>query len=233
MGRRLSVAEIAAALILMLTGSTVTLTLLGLRVDRTGLPHFGFLAWNLLLAWVPMLLALTIFGLHRLCAPNVVLLALAAPWLLFLPNAPYLATDVVHLRTTWGGVPLWFDTLLVCSAGATGVLLGYGAVYTVQVVVAQRKSVAMGWAVAFVSLGLSAVGVYVGRYLRFNSWDAILDPYPLLDRMFTRLADPLGNEFLLLAVAVFSVLLVAGYLIIIVAAQTASHAARRNLARIR
>jgi len=199
----------------------VTLLLLRIRMLETSLPHFGFLAWNLFLAWVPMVLALVMLALHRLRAPSLVIGLVGVPWLLFLPNAPYLATDIIHLRTEWGGVPPWFDVVLVLSAAATGVMIGYTALYTVHGIVDERLGALPGWLFALVVLPVVAIGVYLGRVLRFNSWDAIVDTGDLFRVTVGRSSSPLENPFVLAAVALMTILLLAGYVIFLAAASAA------------
>lgn len=231
MARRISVLQIAGLLLVAVAGSALTLGLLALRVSRTGLPHFGFLASNLALAWTPMVLALGIFAAHRLRARSLTLAVLGAGWLVFLPNAPYLVTDVIHLRTAWGGVPWWFDAALIGSAAGTGLLLGYAALLVVQVVVAERHGETAGWLVATAALVASGVGVYIGRFLRLNSWDVVSRPDALIDLARARLADPLANELLLGMVAIVGTMLIAGYLVFVAAAATFADVTRRSTAR--
>src|SRR5687767_11507135 len=69
---------------------------------------YDFLPWNLFLAWIPLLAAVGVYDAARRGAKPARLLPLAAIWLLFLPNAPYLLTDYVHLGSR-DDAPLWFD----------------------------------------------------------------------------------------------------------------------------
>ncbi|HEX6032281.1 MAG TPA: DUF1361 domain-containing protein, partial [Tepidiformaceae bacterium] len=104
-------AAVAGAFGLMVC-SAVAVALLVVRVRMTGDPHFAFLVWNLFLAWVPMALAVLLFAAHRGGAPSLFLAAPFGLWLLFLPNAPYLLTDFIHLAPDTR-VPLWFDFALL------------------------------------------------------------------------------------------------------------------------
>jgi uncharacterized membrane protein len=121
-------------------------------------------------------------------------------WVLFLPNAPYLVTDYMHLAPD-SRVPLWFDFALLGAFSASGLLLGFASVYIVQAIVATRAGAVAGWLGTGTSFGLCAVGIYVGRVLRFNSWDAVQEPGVLLGLALARLADPLGNTLLVATVA--------------------------------
>ena len=81
--------------------------------------HFGalgfrFLVWNLILAWIPLLLALFVYDRYRRGSPLARLAPALAVWLLFLPNAPYIVTDFVHLSAA-SSAPLWFDGVVVSA----------------------------------------------------------------------------------------------------------------------
>lgn len=95
-GRRLSswAAWLTLALGLL---SLAAVGLLELRIDRVGKPAFRFLIWNLGLAWIPFVLSLGVAAVHGQGRRRPLLWALGLSWLLFLPNAPYVITDFVHL----------------------------------------------------------------------------------------------------------------------------------------
>ena len=186
--------------------------LLAVRIDRVGEPAFVFLRWNLFLAWIPFLLSLSVAAVHSRGGPRPLLWVLGAGWLLFLPNAPYILTDFIHLGGV-GGAPLWFDAALIGTFATTGLALGLSSLLVVHHVVEARAGPVVGWAVALSSLVLSAIGIYLGRFPRFNSWDVITDPHGLVPVVLQRLADPLGNTFLLRFGVAMSTLLLASYLV--------------------
>ena len=188
------------------------LGLLVLRMDRVGEPAFLFLVWNLFLAWVPFVAALCLIGAHRVGAPRGVLWLLGAGWLLFLPNAPYILTDFIHLGRA-SGAPLWFDAAVIGGFAATGLGLGLASLLVVHHLVDVRAGRVAGWVVAVTSLLLSAVGVYLGRFPRFNSWDVLTDPHSLVSVVLQRLADPFGNPFLIRFAGAMSIGLVGAYLL--------------------
>jgi uncharacterized membrane protein len=138
------------------------------------------LVWNLFLAWVPFLLALLVYdGERRGWSPGP-LLALGAAWLVFLPNAPYIVTDFKHLVQS-PVVPLWVDVVVLAAPAWTGMLLGFLSLYLVQAVVRQLAGARVAWLAAVAVLGLSSFGIYLGRVLRWNSWDVIANPSILSD----------------------------------------------------
>jgi uncharacterized membrane protein len=192
--------------------SLAAVGLLAVRIDRVGEPTFVFLTWNLFLAWIPFLLSLSVAAVHGRGGPRPLLWVLGAGWLLFLPNVPYILTDFIHLGRA-GGAPLWFDAALIGTFATTGLALGLGSLLVVHHVVEARAGRVVGWAVALSSLVLSAIGIYLGRFPRFNSWDVVTNPHTLVPVVLQRLADPLGNTFLLRFGMVMSTLLLASYLV--------------------
>ncbi len=201
--------RLTAVLVILSAGALV---LLEERAHRAGAHAFMFLPWNLFLAWVPFVLALGAAAVHARRGPRLLLWALAIGWLLFLPNAPYILTDFVHLGRR-GGVPLWFDAALIGAFAATGLLLGLASLLIVHHIVEERAGRIQGWLVAIGSLVLSAAGIYLGRFPRFNSWDVLTNPGALADVVLNRLADPLGNPFLLRFAVLLSLILVSAYVV--------------------
>ena len=212
-GERPRAAYWLAGLTLVLVVLSLTAVgLLAVRIDRVGEPAFIFLTWNLFLAWIPFLLSLGVAVVHSRDGPRPLLWVLGAGWLLFLPNAPYILTDFIHLGRA-DGAPLWFDAALIGTFAGTGLILGLASLLVVHHVVEARTGRVVGWAVAVGSLVLSALGIYLGRFPRFNSWDVVTDPLGLVAVVLDRLADPLGNPFLLRFGVVMSTVLVGFYLV--------------------
>ncbi len=185
------------------------LGLVWVRAQATGELRFRFLVWNLFLGVLPFPFALcTDFLLRR---PRWYLsLPLGALWLLFLPNSPYLVTDLIHLSPT--EVPYWYDALLYGSFAVTGVLLGFGSVGLVQTAVRDRFGRKSGWIIALSSLVLSAFGIYLGRVERWNSWNILEQPTRLARSVLAPLHSPLENAKTVGFVVIYSAFLVIGYL---------------------
>jgi uncharacterized membrane protein len=153
---------------------------------------YGFLAWNLFLAWIPLVAAFFVYDLQQRGARLGRLLPLAAVWLLFLPNAPYLLTDLIHLGVR-DDAPLWFDLVLFSAFAWTGGLLGFLSVYLLQVVVRRTAGEVWSWAFVSISLLACAFGIYLGRSLRWNSWEVLTNPGPLASDIWARVSDPLAH----------------------------------------
>ena len=181
--------------------------LLALRAARAHNWVFFFLIWNLFLAAIPFAAA-EVFARAKW---HVARWPAFATWLLFLPNAPYIVTDFIHLRAR-PPVPLWYDVLLLLSCAGTGLLLGYGSVMLVQRATARRWGARTGWSVAVVSILLSAFGIYLGRFLRFNSWEALTDPLPLFSDISAHLMNPMDHPRAFAVTILYGVALLLGYL---------------------
>lgn len=146
---------------------------------------FIFLPWNLILAWVPLWLAMQLKEDTK--QPQLILYL--ALWLLFFPNAPYIITDFVHLRPR-PDFPFWFDAMLLFSFAFTGLLLG---IISALIVFKKMKGLFAAWkASGFMILAmiLSGYGMYIGRFLRYNSWDLLTDPIQILSETASRLVHP-------------------------------------------
>ncbi|UQE76924.1 DUF1361 domain-containing protein [Gordonia sp. PP30] len=105
-------------LLAALAGTSALTAVLGVTDPAAPLSYPSrFLIWNLFLAWIPLAFALAFAVVRR----RIWLLPLGLLWLAFLPNAPYLITDLVHLRE---GYDLWRHVLQYGVAAWTGIMLG-------------------------------------------------------------------------------------------------------------
>jgi uncharacterized membrane protein len=177
--------------------------------------------WNLFLAWIPFALALLIYDGHRRGARLVQLLGLGLLWLLFFPNAPYIVTDFKYLADMTGKTFL-FEGLLIGTAALTGLLLGFMSLYLIQAMVRRAAGARYAWLFVFVALGLSSVGVYLGRVLRWNSWDVFVRPGSLLGELTGALVDPLAHPRPIAITILFTSFLLASYAIFYSLARTSS-----------
>ena len=103
------------------------------RIFYTRTPEHIAIAWNLLLAWIPFALALIVYDRARSGLSTPALAAVGVLWLLFLPNAPYIVTDLKHVGRG-GGVPVLYDVLLLSAAAWTGLLLGLTSLFLMHAV---------------------------------------------------------------------------------------------------
>jgi uncharacterized membrane protein len=164
---------------------------LGLETYREQRLHdvtYQFLVWNLTLAWVPLVLALLVYDGDRRGARLRSLLPLGALWLLFLPNAPYILTDFIHL-SDGGGAPLWLDGATLSAFAWTGLLLGFVSLHLVHAVVRGRVGATTAWCFVAACLVLVSLGVWLGRFLRWNSWDLLTRPGQSFAQLVPHLHD--------------------------------------------
>src|SRR4030095_7892763 len=161
----------------LLLASAASSSLVAARVVHTGRLTYGFLVYNLALAWIPLAFAAAAYGLAGLASRRRALpIGLCSiGWLLFFPNAPYLLTDLMHLRVQANRL-LWFDVIALPSFAWTGLALGFASLFLMQRMVAERVGRAWSWLFAAAAIGAGAFGIYLGRYRRWNSWDVVLDP---------------------------------------------------------
>ena len=150
--------------------------------------RFRFLAWNLVLAVIPALAAAAMASADRRGKP--VFLALwGVVWLVFLPNAPYLITDLVHLQPR-PPVPYWFDIGLFAAFAGAGVLSAFSSFGDVQQVASRHFGRWAGWVVVAVASFAAGFGIELGRMGRWNSWDVLTQPGDLFREILARLVDP-------------------------------------------
>ncbi len=147
------------------------------RTLLSGSNEYAFLVWNIILAWIPLVMAYAAksFSLNRKTVLFIMPFA-AILWLLFLPNAPYMLTDLLHLGYPKEFVPLWFDVLLILWFSWTGLSLGIVSLFMMQDIVRREFGRVPGWVFVGIVGFLASLGIYIGRFLRWNSWDVILNP---------------------------------------------------------
>jgi len=170
------------------------------RVIRTHSLALVFIPWNLFLAFVPLF-----FSYRLLKTGNKIVAAIyLVAWLVFFPNAMYIITDLFHLKKMHH-VPEWYDLLILFSAAITGVIAGYLSLHNVERYVGK---IVNGKHVEFLTLSiflLCGYGIYLGRYLRWNSWDLIADPFSLLDDIRDDVFHPFHNKECWLLTLLFGV----------------------------
>jgi uncharacterized membrane protein len=161
------------------------------RMAATGFITYLSLVWNLFLAFIPY--AISEWLLHH---PAIIenkwkKLAALLAWLLFIPNSFYIVTDLFHLEE-FDAAPKWFDLLILFSFAWNGLLLGILSVRKVEQMLVSSGRLSLFFVFAF--MWLNALGIYLGRYLRYNSWDIIARPFSLFADMLQLLAHPVQNK---------------------------------------
>ena len=176
----------------LLAGATVfSVAVWRVRAEYTGSGRYGFLIWNLFLAWIPFLISYFAYTLTlRRWWIYIVVPLTALLWLIFFPNAPYMLTDFQHLATTAADLPVWYDVMMLIWFAFTGLLLGMVSLFLMQEIIRREFGRWAGWAFVALVTALSSAGVYMGRFLRWNSWDILRDPTGIALYSFERAQNP-------------------------------------------
>jgi uncharacterized membrane protein len=180
------------------------------RAGWSGRLTYFFLFWNLFLATVPWALA---HAARVADARNKRWLAwaLLVPWLLFLPNAPYVLTDFVHLHER-PPVALWYDAALLATASLTGLAFAVVSLRIAHDFVRARAGELAGWSTVAVACGASGFGIWLGRFERLNSWDVVADPAAVIHDTLAVAIHPVSNTRAVVVTTVFALLFGAAYL---------------------
>ena len=160
------------------------------RVAYSDTKTFLFLNWNLFLAFIPWVLTSIAIIKPSIQKRKIVIFLLLGVWLLFFPNAPYILTDLFHLRQNFS-MPIWFDLVLILSFAWTGLLFGFLSLWDIERILSKSVKPKIVRCISVILLFLGSFGIYLGRYLRWNSWDIITEPF----RLFYDIGDRIINPF--------------------------------------
>jgi uncharacterized membrane protein len=181
----------AGIFLLLAVASAICVIMVLARNAYSDTGQYRSLVWNLFLAWIPFVLAYLAYILSwRRWLLYLILPIFAFLWLIFFPNAPYILTDLQHLNEQASNVPLWYDVILLVWFSWTGMLLGIVSLNLMQEIVKRQIARWLGWVFVFVVAGLSSAGVYIGRFIRLNSWDILQDPAGTAENLWNWLQDP-------------------------------------------
>ena len=179
------------------------------RVAATGYLTYVFLLWNLFLAFIPYVISYWLCNNVHLIKNKLKLIGLVAGWLLFVPNSFYILTDLFHLARNHSA-PKWFDLLLLLSFAWNGLLFGILSMRKMETVLHKVSGKTFSLFIIFIVMCLVAYGIYLGRFLRYNSWDIIAQPFSLFGEMIEMLLHPLHNSMewgMIFCYAIFMTLL--------------------------
>lgn len=189
----------------------ISLLLYVLRLVGYG-NYFSYMVWNLLLAVIPF--GLGIYLIKRLAntswlaTPN---LLLTVVWLGFLPNSFYMVTDLIHVAEVDTST-IVFDTVMLLSFAITGLLLGYASVLMIHKALLQRvRRRSAAYIIALVFL-LCSYAIYLGRYMRWNTWDVLINPLGLIANIIDSFVVPQEGSPMLQTTLLFFVFIGGLYL---------------------
>ena len=171
----------------------ISLNLLNRSSDR--------IIWNLFLAFIPLALS---FYLFRLSATrNLIWWAILLVFVAFLPNASYILTDSIHIIELGQSYPNWAIILILIPQYVLFIIIGFEA-YVICLtkldsylanLVTQKYLILVNGIVH----GLCIIGIYLGRFERFNSWDLVTKPRKVIFTTRSDLSD--FNSLLMMAIA--------------------------------
>lgn len=175
-----------SAPVFALTLASVILTaLVAYRIIAGAQVRHAYLVWNLFLAWLPLVFA--VLAVERFNTNGTVrdrkFVALGVAWLLFFPNAPYIFTDLVHVLMKWRP-SFWSEMMLILLCAMTGFLAGFLSLQAMHGLATRLWGRIAGWLFVAAVSGLAGFGVYLGRFVRLNSWD-VLNPVRLVKGVST------------------------------------------------
>jgi len=166
------------------------------RMIATDSLAYLFLPWNLFLAFVPYWITRWMTGNISIIENKVKLVIVLAAWLLFIPNSFYIITDFFHLSNPgFGSAPKWFDLLLIFSFAWNGIICGVISLRRVEIIIALVSGKGFSILLVLGVMWLSAFGIYIGRFLRYNSWDVITDPFSLSGEIINMVIHPFENSY--------------------------------------
>jgi uncharacterized membrane protein len=202
-----SLLRVTAALVL---ASAVSCVFLVGQEQLLGRPSWRFLVWNLVLAWIPFAITVALSLRERWGRVSGTLVGVA--WLLFLPNAPYLVTDMVHVARL--GNNRWAEVLSVAAFAFTGLMLGLTSLWLMHERLRRRFGRVLAWCAVALSVAATGFGVALGRFARLNTWDVITRPDALASDIGDRLLHPLNHPQGTAATVAVALLFGSGYLVL-------------------
>lgn len=172
-----------------------------------------FLVWNLILAWIPYIAALSLKPLYEKTNSKILILFVLMIWLFFFPNAPYIITDFVHLNKKTG-LPIWYDISVLYSFAGIGLMLGLLSLLEVEKFLSLHIKKWIAQIMTLSTIPLCGFGIWMGRYQRWNSWDIVTRPDMVLMDIYLQIKDPIANMDTLGLSVVITIIILFSYLLL-------------------
>jgi len=150
---------------------------------------FIYILWNIFLAFIPFIISFFILYFQKEKKLNKIIFIIGMIlWILFIPNAPYIVTDFIHLGTT-KSIPIIYDILLIFSSAVIGLILAMHSFFHIEQIIKMKYSIKVSSFIMAIIILLTSFGVYLGRFLRFNSWDLFVDHVSLVKNVWKIISD--------------------------------------------
>lgn len=186
----------------------------GMRVAIARNFDYWYLFWNLLLAWIPVPISVILVKvLHRKTWWEPLPIILTLLWLGFLPNSFYLITDLIHLHST-GDVGLLFDVTFFMSFIWNGIIAGILSMVIVHREINRRQGEFIGGLLVGIVVLLASFAIYLGRSLRWNTWDVVVNPAGVLFDVGERFINPLAHPQVISTTLTFTILVGVMYMVV-------------------
>lgn len=150
-----------------------------IRAIIFGKSFFPYVYWNMFLAWLPWAISKTVTGSEK----RLVRWGKGLAWLLFLPNSFYLATDLIHLRESTE-ISFWIDLVMLLSFTSSAFLMGFYSFNNIEKVFTRNSTQHVQTISRILLFAACSYGVYMGRILRWNTWDLVVRPGAVLQSVF-------------------------------------------------
>lgn len=197
----------------LIIASIALTALLLFRVYHTKSSYLLFLIWNLFLAFIPLFISQFMLIKKAWKWKRCLLIPSLFAWLLFFPNAPYIITDLIHLKKTIL-MPVWYDAGLIFGFAFIGLIAGFQSLDQIRNIVFKRGRTLLSYIITYSVLFLTAFGIYLGRFPRFNSWDIISNPGNLFLEIGDRIIHPFDHPQTIGVTIMYGIILSVIYAII-------------------
>lgn len=200
---------------MLIVTNLISVLLFGLRLIGAENFRYWFMLWNLTLAWIAPLLAWwLVMRLRNQPWSNWFNIVLSVAWIGFLPNSFYMVSDLIHVQQT-GEVNIIFDTVMFSSFIFNGFIAGYLGTYLIHGELLKRFSVRAAYGLVIGIFAICSFAIYLGRILRWNTWDALLQPTGLIFDISDTFIRPLEHPQAFVITFSFTILITSFYLLLL------------------
>ena len=187
--------------------SGLCLALLLVRIIISGASGYWFIAENLALAWISLAIGLLLLGqLQRKSWLSWQNLVLSFLWLSFLPNTWYVLTDFIHLNPVSETNQI-YDIVLISTLAFTGLGIGFYSLYLVHKELLKRLSTYKSALCVAIVILLSSFAIYLGRDLRWTTWNVVTNPSGIIINVSDRILHPFAHPTSFTVTGIFFVLI--------------------------
>lgn len=188
--------------------SVISLTILAvilnvLRVIIWGKMSLIYILWNILLAFIPFFISFILLSLSKeKKLSKIIFIVGFILWMLFIPNAPYIVTDFIHLGEI-RSVPMIYDVFLIFSSASVGLMLGFHSFFHIEQIIKTKYSPRVTSLIMSLIMIIISFGIYLGRFMRFNSWDVFVNHTSLIKNVWKIFSQSTANTEVYLYTGLF------------------------------